>query len=250
MTQRQPSGDRPASLEVVATHPSDAEQAQAGGADRVHACVMTSGEPTSPEPVELSAIVRATDLPVRVTLRLSAGFTTQGGEFTRLVGLADSYLSLGAEGCCLGFLTPDVDADAEVCAALMAELPGVPWTFDSTFDRALDPRLAWRALAGLPGLDAVHTAGSVAGTAAGYDDVVRLAEADPEFAAVAVATGDIPAEAVPWLVRAGVSRLHLGAAARPGGSWSKAHVDAGFVRSWRLLLDDAVGRGAGRRTAG
>ena len=31
---------------------------------------------------------------------------------------------------------------------------------------------------------------------------------------------------------------------RPGGSW-KAHVDAGHVRAWRMLLDDAVGPGGG-----
>jgi copper homeostasis protein len=37
-----------------------------------------------------------------------------------------------------------------------------------------------------------------------------------------------------------VSRVHLGASVRPGGSWTKAHTDAAFVRSWRLLIDDAI----------
>ena len=32
---------------------------------------------------------------------------------------------------------------------------------------------------------------------------------------------------------------------RPGGSWDKAYVDAGFVRAWRLLLDDALMRSLG-----
>jgi hypothetical protein len=27
---------------------------------------------------------------------------------------------------------------------------------------------------------------------------------------------------------------------RPGGSWTKSYVDAAHVRSWRMLLDDAV----------
>ncbi len=43
------------------------------------------------------------------------------------------------------------------------------------------------------------------------------------------------AEQVPWLVRAGVRQFHVDAQVRPGGS-SKAYVDAGLVRSWRLLL--------------
>jgi hypothetical protein len=38
--------------------------------------------------------------------------------------------------------------------------------------------------------------------------------------------------------------MHLGASVRPGGSWTKAHVDPAFVRSWRLLLDDALGGSA------
>jgi copper homeostasis protein len=52
------------------------------------------------------------------------------------------------------------------------------------------------------------------------------------------------AEQVPWFVRAGVRMFHLGPQARPGGSW-RAYVDAAHVRSWRLLLDDAVSRVGG-----
>jgi copper homeostasis protein len=74
----------------------------------------------------------------------------------------------------------------------------------------------------------------------GIDDLLRLASNDPSFAAAAVAAGSVRPEHVPWLARAGVSRLHVGASVRPGGSWTKSHTDAGFVRSWRLLLDDAV----------
>jgi copper homeostasis protein len=58
--------------------------------------------------------------------------------------------------------------------------------------------------------------------------------------------GDLPTEHVPWLVRAGVRQFHVGAAVRPGGSWTKAYVDAGHVRAWRMLIDDAVDRALGR----
>lgn len=236
----------PPIVEVVALHPADAENAQAGGADRLHVLRVAGDQMLTLDPISVSAIVRASDLPVRVTLRLSDGLTTQGGEFTRLIGLVTDYLALGVEGFVFGFLTPDLDVDVDVCAALADSLAGAPWTFDRAFDAALDCRVAWRQVRRLAGLDAIHTAGSVLGLRHGLDDLLNVAESDPEFAATAVAAGGVSAEAVPWLVRAGVTRIHLGASVRPGGSWRKAHVDAGFVRSWRLLLDSAVAHRRGQ----
>jgi copper homeostasis protein len=74
----------------------------------------------------------------------------------------------------------------------------------------------------------------------GLDDLLALADEEPAFAAAAQASVGVRPENVPWLVRAGLRKLHLGLEVRPGGSWSKSYVDAGFVRSWRLLLDDAL----------
>jgi copper homeostasis protein len=227
-------------IEVVALHPADAENAQEGGADRLQVCTWVDDEPRSVEPAHVSAIVRAVDLPVRVTLRLSGDFTTQGGEFARLVGLAGAYLGLGAEGVSFGFLTRDLDVDAGVCSALAAELADVPWTFDRAFDHALDLRTAWRQARGLPGMDGVHSAGALLGMDTGLDDLLAVCAEYPDFAASLIAAGGVRPEHLPWLVRAGVTRVHLGASVRPGSSWAKAHVDPSFVRSWRLLLDDAL----------
>jgi copper homeostasis protein len=240
------TAERQPSVEVVALHPADAENAEAGGADRLHVFRVVGDEMRCLEPGLVSAIVRVTDLPVRVTLRLSEGFSTQGGELARLVGLVTDYLAVGVEGFAFGFLNPDLDVDVEVCATLAQALAGAPWTFDRSFDVALDMRVAWRQVRQLPGLDRLHTAGSVVGLESGFDDVLTLAKTDPGFAATAVAAGRLNPELVPWLVRAGITRLHLGAVVRPGESWQKAHVDPGFVRSWRMLLDQAVAHGRGR----
>jgi copper homeostasis protein len=230
------------SVEVVVLHPHDAERAQLGGAHRLHLCALVGDEARSLPPADVSTIVRATDLPVRVTLRLSEGFTTQGGELTRLRGLAGDYLALGAEGLVFGFLTSDLEIDVEICAEVASSLDGAPWTFDRAFDHVLEADRGWRQLRSLPGLDGVHTAGAALGIDAGFEELMRLVKGSPEVAALVVAAGDVRAEHVPWLVRSGVTRLHLGAAVRPGGSWSKSYVDSGFVRSWRSLLDDAIRR--------
>jgi copper homeostasis protein len=223
-------------LEVTVHHARDVAGAQEGGADRL----FLEREGRSPDLAEASAVLRETDLPVRVVLRLSDGWSTTGGEFHRLVGLAEEYLSLGAQGVAFGFLDADLEVDVEVCAALASSLPGVPWSFHRAIDDCLDSRRAWRRVAALPGVDAVHAAGSPQGMSVGYDDLLDLV-AEPSYARIAQPGPGLLPEHVPWLARRGVHQFLLRDQARPGGS-AKAYVDAGHVRSWRLLLDDAATR--------
>jgi copper homeostasis protein len=236
-------------LEVTILGPRDVTGADEGGADRLHLVAPSeSGEPgagaLSPEPGVVSGVCRETDLPVFVLLRLNDSWTTTGGELVRLVGLAEDYLGCGAAGVSFGFLDADLEVDTEVCAHLAGSLPGVPWTFHRAFDDVLESRRSWRRLIGMPGLTAVCSAGSPRGLSAGYDDLLAACESDPGIAALAMPGGGLLAEQVPWFVRAGVRQFHLGRQARPGGSY-KAYVDAGHVRSWRLLLDSASRRALG-----
>jgi copper homeostasis protein len=230
-------------LEVTVLHPRDVPGAREGGADRLHLVAPGPDEGLSPEPAVVSAVCRETDLPVFVMLRLNDSWTTTGGELTRLVGLAEDYLGCGATGVSFGFLDPDLEIDTEVCAHLATSLPGVPWTFHQAVDATLDPRRSWRRLVALPGLVAVRSAGSPQGLAVGYDDLLATA-ADPQVARLLMPGAGLLAEQVPWFVRSGVSKFHLGTQVRPGGSL-KSYVDAGHVRSWRLLVDSAVSRAAG-----
>jgi copper homeostasis protein len=228
-------------LEVQVTDPRDVAGAAAGGADRLH--VIAPGETCalSPEPAVVSAIGRESELPMFVLLRLNDSWTTTGGELERLVGLAEDYLSCGAVGVAFGFLDADLEIDVPTCTALADRLPEVPWTFTRAIDSSLDPRRSWRRLLALPRLDHVRSAGSPRGMDSGYDDLLALAESDPVIAARLMPGGGLAAEHVPWLVRQGVRAFHVGRQVRPGGS-AKAYVDAGYVRSWRSLLDDAMDR--------
>jgi copper homeostasis protein len=123
---------------------------------------------------------------------------------------------------------------------LLDRLPHVPWIFHRAIDSTLDPRRSWRRLAELPRLVAVCSAGSPRGMAAGFDDL--LATITPEVAPLVMPGGGLAAEHVPWLLRKGVRQLHLGAQVRPGGS-DRAYVDAGYVRSWRSMVDDSLDAG-------
>lgn len=224
-------------LEVIALHPADAEAAQEGGADRLELCASMEASGLCPSVSTVSAIRRVTDLPLRVMLRLTDSFLTNGAELNRLTAMAQSYLSAGADGFVFGFLTPDNQVDVESTAALASTLTGTPWTFHRAIDAVLEQRPASRALRSLPGLDCVLTAGSSLGVSHGLDDLTGLAKEDPQVAKVMMAGGSLQAEHVPWLYGAGVRRFHVGSSVRQDGSWTKAYVNSRFVRAWRNLLD-------------
>ncbi|MGZ4444987.1 MAG: copper homeostasis protein CutC [Nocardioidaceae bacterium] len=244
-TDQAPAQVRAPLLEVVVLHEHDVEGADEGGADRLYLVTDVDAGGLSLEPALVSAVCKDTDLPVRVILRLNSGLTTTGAELTRLVGLGEDYLAVGAAGLVFGFLDADTEVDVEVCGYLADALPEVPWTFHRAIDSALSVDRAWRQVAHLPGLDAVLSAGSPRGLEAGSDELTERAGADPDVARRLMAGGGLRAEHVPWLARAGVRQYHVGSTVRPGGSW-KAYVEAGHVRAWRMLLDDAVDRAMGR----
>ena len=234
-------------LEVVVLHPRDVPGADEGGADRVLVLDDVASGGLSAEPGTVSAVCKETDLPVRAMLRLNDSYTTTGGELTRLVGLAEDYLAVGAEGVSFGFLDADLNVDMDVCAHLVDALDGVPWTFHRAVDASLETTLAWRRLRTLRGLDAVLSAGSPQGMGTGHEELTDRAASDPGVARLLMAGGGLRGEHVPWLVRAGVRQFQVASSVRPGASW-KAHVDPGHVRSWRMLLDDAADLAAGRPT--
>jgi copper homeostasis protein len=230
-------------LEVAVRHTRDVPGCVDGGADRLALWVGDDDAGRSPDLAAAAAVIRSTELPVRVVLRLNDSFTTNGGEMTRLVGLAEEYVGLGAEGVCFGFLDADLEIDEETCLALARSLPGVPWTFHRGFDAALDAGRSWRRVRRLPDLTAVSSGGSPSGLARGYDEVLARVEADPDVARLLLPSGGLQPEQVPWFVRAGVRQFQVAEQVRPGGT-AKAYVDPGYVRSWRRMIDDAVTRGA------
>ncbi|MFW6597484.1 copper homeostasis protein CutC [Propionibacteriaceae bacterium Y2011] len=225
--------DRPL-LEIIGLHAADAERAEAGGADRIELVGTMEFDGLSPEPGLVEQVCAATSLPVRVMLRLREGFGTDGGEATRLVGLARSYEDAGASGLVFGFLNAHSEIDRSVITTL-AQATDLPWTFHRAVDATLDSDRAWRLLPRL-GCDQVLTAGSARGVEEGLDDLIARANQDPTVARLIMAGGGLQTDHVPWLMRAGITAFHLGSRVRPTASW-KAYVDDELVAMWRKLLD-------------
>jgi copper homeostasis protein len=226
-------------IEVVVTHESDAEQAELGGSDRLLACAVVDDELRAPDPSVVSAIRRVSDGPLWVVLRPGTGPHASGGEVPRLIGLAGEFLSVGATGVTLGFLTRDLEVDTQAIAAVVDAVPGLSWRLDRCFDQVLDQRLALRQLRARSDVAGVYSGGGATGSESGFEELVTRAQDDPAFATL-VTVCEMRPEQVPWLLRAGVRQFQLGSDVRTTRSWTRAFVDAARVRSWRTLLDDLV----------
>jgi copper homeostasis protein len=225
-------------LEVIVRHAADAERAEAGGADRLELVGSMDFDGLSPEPRLVEEVRRATNLPIRVMLRLREGFGTDGGEVARLKGLLTAYQTAGADGPVLGYLNAHTEIDVDVVSEVVAEADA-GWTFHRAVDSCISTDRAWRELRRLPGLDQVLTAGSARGVSEGLDELVRRVRVDDFARRVVMAGGGLLPEHVPWLVRAGVRAFHIGSSARPLGSW-KAYLDPELVGTWRTLIDEQV----------
>lgn len=225
-------------LIIVCQHVADARNAEAGGADGIVLVGSRDGGGLSPAPDIVRDVRRAVVVDVRPLVKLRDGYSTDGGEATRLRGLIADYRSGGADGMVMGFLNGRSEVDTEVLELLLSDGEW-PWTFHRGFDACLETDRAWRTLMTLPRCDSVVTAGSVRDVEHGLDELIRLARSDVRIAECMQAGGDLQPEHVPWLARAGVGRFQIGASVRPGRSW-KAYVDPGLVRAWRSLIDDEV----------
>ena len=226
-------------LEVVALSRGDVAGAAQGGADRLELLAHPQRGGLTPELDTIRSVRDATDLPIRVRLRLREDFTSTGGELSRLIGLARTLTAEGVDGFVFGFVSPDLEVDLSLTEALAEGLDAAPWTFHRAIDQVLSRRRAYAMLRDLPGLDGILTAGSARGVEFGVDDLCREATEDPALAPMLIAGGGLRPDDVPWLARAGIRAFHVGSSVRPGRS-SKAYVDAALVRSWRTLVDDAV----------
>ena len=222
-------------LEVIALHENDARRAEEGGADRVELLGSMDHEGMAPEPALVERTRAATSIQIRPMVRLREGWSTDGGEASRLKGLIRAYVDAGADGVVLGYLNGLGEVDAEVVTSLTEGIT-VPWTFHRAIDWSFDYAKSWQTVMRFAGVDQVLTAVSSRGLEHGLDEVLAIAREVDGAAGLIMAGGGLKPEHVPWLIRAGVRAFHIGTPARPDRSF-KAWVDSSLVHSWRTLID-------------
>lgn len=223
-------------LEVIALTPDDARAASDGGADRLELVGTMADDGLSPSPSVVERVCAASSVPVRVMVRLTAGFAV-GDDLGRLVALARSFASAGAAGLVFGFLDDSGRLDLPSLRAL-ADATDLPWTLHRSVDHLVEPGSFWAEVGVFPGLDQVLTAGSPLGVADGLLRLVGWAHAEPGASGRLMAGGGLQPAHVPVLREAGLRAFHIGSAVRPGRSFA-APVDAGLVAEWaRLVADD------------
>ncbi|WP_330289065.1 copper homeostasis protein CutC [Streptomyces sp. NBC_00576] len=225
-------------LEVIALGVEDAVAARDGGADRLELVTDMAADGLTPDVATFAGIRDAVDLPLRVMLRLTDGFTAgDAWAVDALLRAARELRGAGADEFVFGFLGIEGAVDFPVVEQIVAELDGCRWTFHRAIDRAADRDALRKELHGLPGLDTYLTAGSAAGVDDGLPTL--LAEAarceEPGYEQRLLVGGGLRLEHVPRLRAAGVDAFHIGGAARPGG-WGQP-VSVGAVAEWRGVLD-------------
>lgn len=222
-------------FEVIALTAQDAQAAQSGGADRLELVTDMAADGLTPAVEDFGKIRAAVDLPLRVMLRIQAGFAP--GTVDELRARAAALRAEGADEFVLGFLTADGAVDLTAVLAVAEAVDGCRWTFHRAIDHSAD-RAAVRAAVGeLPGLDTFLSSGDPAGVDAGRAVLAgELAKAgEPGYRQRILIGGGLRAEHLPELRAEGFDAFHVGGAVRISG-WDSP-VDAAKVAHWRTLID-------------
>jgi len=229
----------PLLLEVIVQSVADARAAAVGGADRLEVVREIERDGLTP-PVELvRAIASETDLPLRVMVRESDGFSVADSrELAALQRAFAAFAAIGVDGAVLGFAHED-ELDLETTRLVLAAAPGLRATFHRAFDAVHDPDRAIDDLRGLPQIDRILTGGGPGDWRVRCGRLQHYAARAGAGMAI-LAGGGLDGEALGILATGGcVREAHVGRAAcdppRPG-----APVSADRVR----LLRDIAGRHA------
>lgn len=201
-------------LEVIVCSAADAADAERGGAGRLEIVRDLQQGGLTPSLNLVREIKRATELPVRVMLRESPGYQTNGPEeIERLCRAAEEFAVLDIDGFVLGFLN-DGEVDIELTQRVLACAPQTRATFHHAFEDANDKLRALTEIKQLPQVDRILSSG---GTDQLRSRVQRLAEyehaAAPEL--TILAGGGIDGSAIVEIKRATrIREFHVGRAAR------------------------------------
>ena len=201
-------------LEVIVCSVADAVEAERGGAGRLEIVRDLQQGGLTPSMELVREIKQATELPLRVMLRESPGYRTNGpDEIERLCRAAEAFAVLEVDGFVLGFLN-DGEVDVQLTQHVLDCAPHIRATFHHAFEDANDKLRALTQIKRLPQVDRILSHG---GTDQLASRVQRLASyqhaAAPEL--TILAGGGIDDKAILEIKRATrIHEFHVGRAAR------------------------------------
>jgi copper homeostasis protein len=221
-------------LEVIACSVLDAIEAQKGGASRLEVVRDLEQGGMTPSLELVKSIKSAVDLPLRVMLRESVGYETNGDDEIEALGLAaEQFAKLGVDGVVIGFLRGH-QVDIERTGRVLARAPDLKATFHHAFEDAGDRSEALRDIKSLVQVDRLLSSGGAGELTQRCERLARYAHAAaPEI--TVIAGGGIDTDAVSMLKRTTTIReFHVGRAARSGfrvGGGVQAELVGNLVRA-------------------
>ena len=222
-------------LEVIACSVSDAIEAQKGGASRLELVRELDRGGLTPSINLVREIKNAVDLPLRVMVRESDGYTTSGKmEVETLCEMAAELSELGVDGLVIGFLKGD-RIDLDLTARVLACAPALKATFHHAFEAAGDQLQALGEIKTLSQVDRILSSGGTGEWEARMqriDDYVQRAAPEIEI----IAGGGIASDEIASLRHSTrIREFHVGRAARRGFSID-GDVKAELVRQLVLKI--------------
>ena len=146
-------------LEVIVQSLADAQEAEAGGADRLEVVREIERDGLTPSLDLVRAIQDEVGLPLRVMVRESDGFgIADDRELLTLQRAFADFADLGVHGAVVGFAR-DGALDVERLTSVLSVAPGLPVTLHRAFDAVDDPEAAIDAALRFPQIDRILTSG-------------------------------------------------------------------------------------------
>jgi copper homeostasis protein len=127
-------------VEIIATRPEDALDAQRGGADRLEICSALGVGGITPSLALYAAIRQSVSMPLFVLIRVREGnFVYSAAERRVMLDDVKRFLDAGADGFVCGMNTPDGGVDVEHMTQFVKAASGKPVTFHRAIDVCRSP---------------------------------------------------------------------------------------------------------------
>ncbi len=214
---------------------ADAEQAEAGGADRLEVVREIERDGLTPPLDLVRSIIAASSLPLRVMVRESDGFgITRPSELIALQRAFADLADLGVHGAVVGFAHDGV-LDLDLIASVLSVAPGLPVTLHRAFDSVNDPETAIDAALAFPQIDRILTSGGSGDWRSRCERLTAWSRrAGPRI--TILPGGGVDEDGLRVLARCeGISEAHVGKAAREP-QVSTAPVSAARVKHLKSLI--------------